>query len=527
MNKRILYFAITLLTLQTVSKAQDTYKDVASIFINRCTSCHHTGNIFPSFERYSTIASYKSLINYDLQIGKMPPWSPDTSYSRFAHERIITQSEKTKIQNWIAAGAPAGDTTLAPPPFQFPTTQLNGTPDLILTIPTYTSNATSSDKYVCFSLPTGLAQDRILRAYEVIPGNAPMVHHAVIGVDTVGTVTSDLSGSCYNIPGDFSLGGYAPGAPPTVFPGVAPAKFGVNIKAGSNIILQMHYPAGSAGQTDHTQIRLFFYPINTTGVRAMNVGTPLQNWTFYVLANTTKTVTASYPSSSAGLATDISVYSIFPHSHKVCTSIENYAAKTGSPSIPMCRINKWDFEWQGFYTFEKFLKVPAGYKVYGVHVFDNTTANPNNPSPVNVYAGVNTSNEMVFDGMMWTTYQAGDENIDISAILAADTLFSLPNGVTESNAPQTQVMSYPNPFTDKIKIAYELYYTQYVSTTIYNIMGQKVARLSSKIETPGIYSYEWDGKNSEGAPVTPGVYMYKVSIGKKDYTGKIILNPKN
>lgn len=525
MIKKLLYVTIVLMAFKSNIQAQLVYKDVAPIFIQRCTPCHHQGKIFPAFTYYSSVSLYKALITYDLQNNKMPPWSPDTSYVRFAHERIITASEKTKILNWISAGAPAGDTTLAPPVPHYPTTQLNGTPDLILTIPTYTSNATTTDRYVCFSLPTGLTQNRILRAYEVIPGNAPMVHHAVINVDTMGTTSTDLSGMCFTIPGDFSLGAYAPGAPPTVFPGVAPAKFGVTIKAGSKIVLQMHYPAGTAGQTDATQIRLFFYPLNTTGIRQIYAATPLQNWAFNIPANTTNTVSAHYPN-SGGITADISAYSIFPHSHKICKSIENYASN-GTNTIPLCRINKWDFEWQGFYTFKNLLKIPAGYTLYGKHIFDNTTANPNNPTPVTVYAGLSTTDEMVFDGLMWALYQPGDENIDIKSILDADTLFSLPNNLYERNAYKTQVVTYPNPFTDKVTIAYELFSTEYVTVSIYNIMGQKVSTLSSRTETPGIYTYEWNGKTQEGAQVAPGIYTYKVNIGATENCGKIILNPKN
>ncbi len=501
--------------------AQIEYKDVAPIFINRCTSCHHTGKIYPSFTNYSGVSGYQGLISFDLSNDKMPPWSPDTTYSRFAHERIITASEKTKILNWINAGAPAGDTTLAQQAPNYPVTQLNGTPDLVLTIPTYTSNATSSDKYVCFSLPTNLTQNRILRAYEIIPGNAPIVHHAVVSVDTTGSTSSDLSGGCYNIPGDFSLGGYAPGAAPTVFPGVAPYKFGVTIKAGSKIVLQMHYPKGSAGQTDNTQIRLFFYPIGETGVRPMYIATPLQNWSFSIAANTTKTVTATYAVSSA-----ISAYAIFPHSHKICASITNYASN-GTTIIPLCKINNWDFEWQGFYTYKNFVKIPAGYTLYGKHFFDNTTNNPNNPTPVNVSAGVATSDEMVFDGLMWATYQAGDENINIDSILKLDPLLNVSNSIQTYEDKGTEVMAYPNPFSDKIKISYRHNYTEFVSVKIYNIMSQEVIRLSHKQEVPGSYTEEWDGKNINGEMLPSGVYIYKIQIGNKDYSGKIILKPKN
>ena len=85
--------------------------------------------------------------------------------------------------NWITAGAPYGatlvDTALAPPAPVYPSTKLNGTPDLILNIPSYVSTATTSDKYICFSIPTGLTQNRILKAYEIVPNNASIIHHAV------------------------------------------------------------------------------------------------------------------------------------------------------------------------------------------------------------------------------------------------------------------------------------------------------------------------------------------------------------
>ncbi|MBK7763979.1 MAG: hypothetical protein IPI46_11570 [Bacteroidetes bacterium] len=35
--------------------AQDVYKDVAPIFINNCTSCHHDGGIATSLTSYSKV----------------------------------------------------------------------------------------------------------------------------------------------------------------------------------------------------------------------------------------------------------------------------------------------------------------------------------------------------------------------------------------------------------------------------------------------------------------------------------------
>lgn len=529
MIKKLQIYCALFLSFGSLLNAQVIYKDVAPIFYNRCASCHHIGSQYPPLNFYSSVSSFTGLIQNDLTTGKMPPWPEDTTYVRFNHERIITLSEKTKILNWITAGAPYGttlaDTALAPPAPVYPNTKLNGTPDLILTIPSFTSNATSSDKYVCFSIPTNLTQNRILKAYEIIPNNASIIHHAVINVDTMGTTTSDLSGSCYTQGGDFNIGDYAPGSSPIVFPSSATIKFGVTIKAGSKFVAQMHYPAGSAGQVDNTQIRLFFYPIGTTGVRQIYATTPLQDWTFSVNANTTKTVTAAYPTGTGTLPIDISVYSIAPHSHKICSSIENYA-KMGTTTIPLSRINNWDFNWQGFYVYPNLVKIPMGYKLYGKHVFNNTTSNPNNPTPALVTAGTSTTNEMIFDGLMWTYYWPGDETIDIAGMLNSDPLL-LPTNIKTTEKLIEGISTYPNPFNDKVSITYDLLSTQYTKLTITNNIGQELATLSSGIEGAGKHSYEWDGKSTNGSSVAPGIYIYKLQIGSNLYTGKIILKAKN
>ena len=530
MIKKILFVFACLISFASTTQAQVVYKDVAPIFYSRCSSCHHEGSIYPPLNYYSSINNFKGVIAYNLNTGKMPPWMPDTTYARFSHERIITMSEKTKILNWITAGAPYGttlaDTALAPPAPIFPKTKLNGTPDLIIKIPNFTSLATSADRYECFSIPTNLVQDRMIKAYEIVPNNPSIIHHAVLEIDTTGASTTETTGSCYNINGGHVLlGDYAPGSAPIVFPSSSTEKFGLRIKQGSKMIAQMHYPAGSAGIVDSTEIRLFFYPVGTTNVRQIYTSVPLQNWSFLISANTTATVTAKYPSGANTLPIDLSILSIFPHSHKICESIVNWASN-GTDTIPMCRINKWDFNWQGFYTYPKFLKVPAGYKLHAKHVFNNTTSNPNNPSPALVTAGFATENEMLFDGIMYMPYQTGDELIDIDGMLSADPLLQ-PVNVQYLEKTFDNISVYPNPFTDKVKINYTLMLPQFTKLSITNIMGQEVATLNSGIEAAGLHSYEWDGKNSAGAQLTSGVYFYKLQLGTKTQSGKLILKSKN
>ncbi len=528
--KSILIAVIALSAGPFTASAQLTYKDVAGIFYSRCASCHHKDGGAPfAMMNYSQTYPNASAIQADLNSGKMPPWPPDTTFSRFIHERIITASEKTTIINWINAGAPKGDTTQAPLAPTYTKYKLTGTPDLVLRMPVFTSNAVTKDAYDCFLLPTGLNTDRIIRAYEIVPGNASIVHHVIINIDTLGTQTSDLSGDCFTPLGHLSLGIYVPGSVPTVFPGQAPLKMGVKLKAGSQIMMQIHYPAGSAGKVDSSQIRIYFYPPGTTGIRSVKLDSPLQNWDLSIQPNTVGTYTATFPAVIPQvIPSPLSLFSVFPHAHLIGKSMEVYAYDPANPanSTKLIRIKNWNFNWQGYYTYPKMIKVPAGYKLFSQHVYDNTATNPFNPSnpPQLVVDGVNTKDEMFLDFFQWVDYQPGDENIDIAALLANDPL--LATSVMETQPMHIQSYAYPNPFNDHVKIGYELTGPAETAVSVYNIYGSEVKNLAYQYNSAGTYSVNWDGRNESGTKVPAGIYFYTIKTGNSMTSGKIVLMPK-
>ncbi len=451
--KRSLLLTTLFLTafISNLATAQLVYKDVAFIFYARCSSCHHQNQHAPSMMNYTETVNNLGNMLSKLQNNEMPPWSPDTTYSRFVHERLISASEKNDLISWLNQGALAGDTTLAPaPPVYTSAYELKGTPTIELKTGTFVSNANNDDSYVCFSIPTGFTQDRILQAYEIVPGNVAIVHHVVVNVDTLGTTVNDLSGNCYTIYGQVGIGAYAPGAPATVFPGQFPLKTGIRVKAGSKIVMQIHYPAGTVGEIDSTKIRMFFYPIGETGVRPIYDVVPLQNWFLNLPANTVSSFTSAYPG-TGGLPFDMSLFAVFPHSHKVCTKIINYAYQ-GTDTINMIRINDWDFEWQGFYTFKKLQKIPIGYKLFSKHIYDNTVNNPHNPfsPPQHVTAGTSTTDEMLFDGIQFLAYQPGDELINVDSLLNTDPLIS---GVYKNETSESlDFIAFPNPANETLKL---------------------------------------------------------------------------
>jgi hypothetical protein len=516
--KKSLLFSFLLVAFAFQMRSQLYYKDVAGIFYARCTSCHHNGASDYPYMNYSQTVTYSTQIQSDLTTGVMPPWRADTTYTRFQHERIISVSEKQKILNWIAGGAQKGDTTQAPvPPVYTSQYQLVGTPDLVLGIGTFTSGATLNDKYYCFSIPTGLTQDRIIRAFEVVPGNKAIVHHAVITADTTGNYQSDLSGGCYNIPGNLAIGTYAPGSKANVFPSQGALKAGMFLKAGSKLIIQVHYPAGSSGQVDSTKIRLFFYPVGATGVRRIYSSTPLQNWSMAIPPNQVVPYSAWYPSQSSGLPVSLSAFAVMPHSHLLCDNIIYYAVNPGVDTIPLVKVPKWDFEWQDYYTFRQLVKIPAGYKLYSKHIYDNTTNNPNNPNnpPITVYSNTGTHDEMLFDGLMYLTYQTGDELINMEAIINSDPLLSVNN--IESKNSIVNAVAFPNPFSKAVTLRYILNQAGNVSVEIKDILGRNIASYALGSQGEGSHDWQWDAKEQSA-----GVYFYKITAGNYSYEGKII-----
>jgi hypothetical protein len=250
--------------------------------------------------------------------------------------------------------------------------------------------------------------------------------------------------------------------------------------------------------------------------------TVLQNWNFYIPANDSIIATQKYPTSAAGIPIDVSLYGAFPHSHKTCTAILNYAYKN-TDTIPLIRIPHWDFHWQGQYTFKNLVKIPATYHLFAAHKFDNTINNPNTPNPNQpVLPGTNTFDEMLFDSYLYTYYLPGDELVNIDSLLSNDPLFA-PTSISQLDKTIGIVNVYPNPMNDYTSIEYSLTTSQFVSVKIFDIQGVEIKQLNARIEAPGYHRHIWDGTNEASTQLPSGTYIYQIQAGQKKVSGKVIL----
>lgn len=523
--KKNLLFTVSLIAAFTIAKAQTPVwsTDIAPILNNKCASCHRPGGIAPFSLIGYTAASAQSGIAGAVQSKRMPPWPPDPTYSRLAHERLLSQKEIDKIVAWANNGKPQGDPTLAPPDPVFSANgDLPGTPDMVTKIPHYTSTATTGDVYQCFVIPSGLATDKYIKAFEAIPGNRPIVHHVLVYSDTSGDCAAKDAATPFEVgypsfgdpgsPNAKLIGGWVPGTAPIQLP----SGFGIRIPKNADIVIQIHYPAGSNTQVDSTELHFFF----TSGpVRKVNIDPVLNHVSnidqpLFIPANATKTFTETQYL-PAPFFPDASVLGVAPHMHLIGRNITTFAVTPTNDTIKFIRINNWDFHWQGFYATRKVIKVPTGSTLYSKAFYDNTTNNPFNPSnpPKNVSAGENTTDEMMLTYFIHTPYQAGDENIVIDPTTPVD--------LSVGNYYKGDVLfaPYPNPANSELVVKCHFDKPQSADIAIIDISGKTVKTLmkNGRIETG------YSALKYSVADLPAGMYTLKLQTAEGTLAEKLVI----
>jgi hypothetical protein len=452
---------------------------VAPIIYNNCVSCHHTGGLAPtSFINYLDVQAEGALIKTAVLSKSMPPWPPQASYNRLAHERLLSNADIILIETWVNNGMAQGNMALAPIPPTFNSNTQLGTISLSLTMPTYTSIASNFDEYRCFVMPTNLSIDNFATAIEAIPGNGNIVHHVLVYYDTSNTCIQ-LDNADPN-PGYSAFGGvgsstanlmsaWVPGSQPQFFP----SGFGMRLPANAKIIFQIHYPAGSIGQKDSTTIN---FKLSLPGsLRELYMSSPLdhissiQNGPLYIPANQTKTFYEKYT-----VPIGVSILNVAPHMHLVGQSIKVFATKPTGDTVKLINIPSWDFHWQGAYNFRNVIVLPANSNLWASAFYNNTTSNANNPNspPQAVSLGEATTDEMMLVYFTYTFALPGDENIVIDNTPLVD--ITEP-AFTSNLVLENKFSIFPNPCQNEINISWSNGNLNSNKLEVFNMEGKRMA----------------------------------------------------
>ncbi len=106
------------------------------------------------------------------------------------------------------------------------------------------------------------------------------------------------------------------------------------------------------------------------------------------------------------------------------------------------------------------------------------------------------------------------------------------NVSTQRELELTQVMNYPNPFSDQTNFYYQLSQEAEVQIKIFTPAGRLIRHIHVGPSPAGInFSATWDGKDQEGDDVANGIYIYKIvaegwvngGMQKKEAFGKAVV----
>ena len=391
-------------TAGSVSSTPTYYKDIAPLMQNRCQECHRSGEVAPmSFMSYDQVRPWAKAIKNAVLTKKMPPWFADPHFGKFSNDRSLSQHEIDTLIAWIDGGAKEGDKKDAPQPRQFAEGWQIGQPDLVLQMPIAVDiPATGVVDYTYVVIPTGFTEDKWVQFAEARPDARSAMHHVIAflrppgnhwlkdakpGVPFIpehwggardqakqdkpaGQANTNQTNKASledQLPGEL-LVGFAPGLPPTECkPGEAKL-----VKAGSDIILQLHYTPNGKATTDRSRIGLIFAKEppqrRVMTMNAMNVflKIPPGDGNYETHAHAT-------------IPQDVTLVNMMPHMHlRGKDFLYTAVYPTGEKQV-LLNVPHFDFNWQLAYVEEQELLLPKGTRIECVAHYDNSPNNPANP----------------------------------------------------------------------------------------------------------------------------------------------------
>ncbi len=455
--KRLFPLLFTLGAIGTLSAQPTWADDISCIVYKHCSNCHNDFGVAPfNLMSYDEVFASRFAVESAVVNKNMPPWMPDQEYAPMAYANVLSAEEIQLISDWVAAGAPEGNPADAPEPPVFETEMEIPDADWTITTDEFTVPNNSSDLYKCFVVQTNFAEDRYITAMEILPSNRNIVHHVLIYEDISNDPIEEdnddpnVGFECYSTPPTNSptsnlIGEWVPGSTARYLP----EGTGIKIPAGTNIIIQVHYPEGTSGQSDFTTVNMnFTTDPNVREIYNDQLLDHLENIDNFLIIfpYTTPTFHEEYT-----VPYDMSLISVFPHAHLICERMWSYAELPNGDIINLVDIPKWDFNWQGFYHYPQPIFVPEGTKLHGYAKYDNTPDNPNNPNnpPQLVTLGEATTDEMMLFFYSFMEYQPGDENIMIYDISSDGVNDACSNSVGIYDIDEKVGISiFPNPVMD-------------------------------------------------------------------------------
>lgn len=404
------WFLIFLISGVTAQKITFN-KHIGPIIETNCAVCHYRGGPTPfPLSNYKEVEKKARFIAHVTEKRIMPPWKANPEYRHFANERIMSDDEIELIQKWVDQGAKRG-CFLGKNNIESIREDL-GNPDLELYMPKPVQvKGNNQNIYYYYKIPYELEKDTFARAFEFIPDNVEVLHHATFQIvkphesariqETPYMQDANreqqyggnhfeylnLVGADNQYPEVVYANSWLPGSTVQIYP----KEMSFHLpKKGVILFNYIHYSPSPIDQTDSSGIRFYFSKARPENVLKEVLFKPNFSGIEGVIPkDSIKTVRLKKT-----IRGEMTVYTVIPHMHRLGKYFKAWAIDPGGDTIPLVEIKEWDFNWQEYYRFEKPLVLKPGTAVYAEAIYDNTENNLANPShpPVDVYFN-NTMNE--------------------------------------------------------------------------------------------------------------------------------------
>ncbi len=364
-------------------------RDIAPILQENCQVCHQSGSIGPmSLMTYDEVKRYSRRVLRMVEQREMPPYQYDTDVGiqELKYDPRLSDEDIEKIAMWVEAGTPLGDPAdmpapvVWPDPAEFRLAEMYGQPDVIVRSEPYDVPAIGQDRWWKPTVPTGITENRCIKAIETKPTVAGrgVTHHANSSFRVNGEQGGRLS--------EYALGKLGEIVPEGACR-VAPAN--------SEVAWDIHYwPNGQELTDDQVEIGIWLHPEDYVGEYQQTLSLyMLGGGRGFDIAPHGTLMTQGFRS----FDTPVRIDSWQPHGHTrlVAMSIQILRANGRTEMVSM--VSNWSALWHHSHIYDDDVAplLEVGDQLILTGWYDNTENNRYNPDPDQwVGIGDRTADEM-------------------------------------------------------------------------------------------------------------------------------------
>jgi hypothetical protein len=385
-----------------VTDAVTFAEDLRPLIGRSCAHCHGESGLAPvDLTDFDVASAWAEVMLERIDSGEMPPPTADPAchpYQGMA-SMVIDPELRGVLAQWIEDGKQPGDLAGVEPvePWTPPTLSRR---DVELRPPAAVlPQFVDGNEYRCFLIDDSVDADTWIAGFEFLMDSPSISHHAVLFIDPNGgseariTDQASQSWTCPSVQPEANwqtVHAWAPSGGAVEFPD----GMGLRLRAGQQLIMQMHYWAGADGPVedlpgyalklvDDIDREMLYLPFGPDSF-VIPAGAPAH------------TETSSVAMLWLGGAYD--VFGVMPHMHVLGVGYDFVGTTAEGAETCISRSDAYDFALQPTYWFDEPVRLEATDRLDVSCTWDNSAANPRqlNDPPIDVSWGENTQQEMCY-----------------------------------------------------------------------------------------------------------------------------------